>query len=121
MPRALCRCSSPYNSLTRLRHPDPEASVTARWLALALGGVCMCSAFAEPIKYPDTRREDLEEKLHGTVVPDPYRWLEEDVRKSPEVKAWVEPQNKSTSATLAATPSASASRSASPSCGTTRS
>src|SRR6476469_2138646 len=104
MPRALCRCSSPYNSLTRLRHPDPEASVTARWLALALGGVCMCSAFAEPIKYPDTRREDLEEKLHGTVVPDPYRWLEEDVRKSPEVKAWVEAQNKVTSAYLAAIP-----------------
>ncbi|MBO0697712.1 MAG: S9 family peptidase [Zavarzinella sp.] len=78
--------------------------MTARWLALALGGACVCSANADPIKYPETRREDREEKLHGTIVPDPYRWLEEDVRKSPEVKAWVEAQNKVTSAYLAAVP-----------------
>ena len=56
----------------------------------------MCSAIADPIKYPDTRREDRVEKLHGVDVPDPYRWLEDDVRKSDEVKAWVEAQNKVT-------------------------
>jgi prolyl oligopeptidase len=80
--------------------------VTGRWLgfALALEGVCICSANADPIKYPDTRREDREENMHGTIVADPYRWLEEDVRKSPEVKAWVEAQNKVTSAYLAAIP-----------------
>jgi protease II len=27
-------------------------------------------------KYPETRREDLVENLHGVDVPDPYRWLE---------------------------------------------
>ena len=62
-------------------------------LALAFGGVCMCSANAGPIKYPDTRREDRVEKLHGVEVPDPYRWLEDDVRKSPEVRAWVDAQS----------------------------
>ena len=80
--------------------------MTRRWfgLALAIGGVCMCSAQADPLKYPDTRREDRVEKLHGVDVPDPYRWLEEDVRKSPEVKAWVEAENKVTNAYLAAIP-----------------
>jgi prolyl oligopeptidase len=60
----------------------------------------MCSASADPIQYPDTRREDRTDRLHGTAVPDPYRWLEDDVRKSAEVKAWVEAQNKITSAYL---------------------
>ena len=57
----------------------------------------MCSAFAEPIKYPDARREDRIDKLHGVDVADPYRWLEDDVRKSADVKAWVEAQSKVTS------------------------
>ena len=28
-----------------------------------------------PLKYPDTRRADTVETLHGRSVPDPYRWL----------------------------------------------
>jgi len=64
----------------------------------------MCPAYADPIRYPDTRREDREDRLHGTVVPDPYRWLEDDVRKSPEVKAWVEAQNQVTSRYLGSIP-----------------
>jgi prolyl oligopeptidase len=41
---------------------------------------------------------ELVEKLHGTPVPDPYRWLEDD--NSAETKAWVEEQNKVTFAYL---------------------
>jgi prolyl oligopeptidase len=76
--------------------------VTARkfGLSLALGAVCVCSAFADPIRYPDARREDRTETMHGTTVHDPYRWLEDDVRKAPDVKAWVEAQNKITNAFL---------------------
>jgi prolyl oligopeptidase len=73
-------------------------------LSLALGGLCLGSALAEPLKYPDTRREDRTETLHGTKVADPYRWLEDDVRKSPEVKAWVEAQNRVTNAFLESIP-----------------
>ena len=64
----------------------------------------MAAAQADPLKYPDTRREERVEKLHGVDVPDPYRWLEDDVRKSDDVKAWVEAQNKVTNAYLAAIP-----------------
>jgi prolyl oligopeptidase len=36
------------------------------------------------------------DRYHGTEVPDPYRWLEEDVRESPAVRDWVTAQNEVT-------------------------
>lgn len=51
---------------------------------------------ADPIAYPNAKKVDLVEEYHGTKVPDPYRWLEDDVRTSPEVRAWVEAENKVT-------------------------
>ena len=52
---------------------------------------------AEPkIKYTETRRVDHVDTHHGVKVADPYRWLEDDVRKSKEVAAWVEAKNKET-------------------------
>ncbi len=56
----------------------------------------MPAAIAQQIEYPETRRSDHTDAYHGTAVPDPYRWLEDDVRESAEVKAWVEAQNKAT-------------------------
>lgn len=41
--------------------------------------------------YPETRTVAQQDDYHGTVVSDPYRWLEEE--KSEEVSAWVESQN----------------------------
>jgi len=64
----------------------------------------MAAASAEPLRYPATKRGDHVDKLHGTDVPDPYRWLEDDVRKSAEVKAWVEAQAKLTTQYLEAIP-----------------
>src|SRR4051812_35512802 len=52
------------------------------------------------LKYPDTKRIDLVEVLHGVGVADPYRWLEKDVRESSEVAAWVAEQQKVTDAFL---------------------
>jgi len=41
-----------------------------------------------------TRKLDLVETIHGTQVPDPYRWLEDS--DAPDVKAWTDEQNAAT-------------------------
>lgn len=51
---------------------------------------------------PFTRRDDTRENYHGTVVADPYRWLEDAA--SPEVQAWSEAQNALTRSYLDAIP-----------------
>ena len=50
--------------------------------------------------YPETRQGDVVETFFGEEVPDPYRWLEDDVRNNPEVAQWVERQNAVTDAYL---------------------
>ncbi|GIH27433.1 prolyl endopeptidase [Acrocarpospora phusangensis] len=40
--------------------------------------------------YPPAPRSDIVDELHGTPVPDPYRWLEDP--DAPEVKEWLEAQ-----------------------------
>lgn len=52
------------------------------------------------LAYPDTRRENIVETQFGTQVADPYRWLENDVRKDPAVAQWVAAQNQVTDAFL---------------------
>ena len=54
------------------------------------------TAILAQVTYPETRRVDHTDDYHGTVVPDPYRWLEQDVRESEEVAAWVKSQNEVT-------------------------
>ena len=45
---------------------------------------------------PATKTIDQVDDYHGVKVADPYRWLEDDVRTSPEVANWVTEQNKVT-------------------------
>jgi len=56
------------------------------------------------LTYPTTRRVDHVDTYHGTKVEDPYRWLEDDVRNSPEVAEWVKVENQLTESYLAAIP-----------------
>ncbi len=54
--------------------------------------------------YPETKTVDVVDNYHGTLVADPYRWLEDDVRESAEVEAWVNAQNAVTNAYLDSLP-----------------
>jgi prolyl oligopeptidase len=75
--------------------------------ALAVGTVVlMIGGVADDVKpkYPETNRKEVIDDYHGTRVPDPYRWLEDDVRVNKDVAEWVAEQNKVTSAYLNSIP-----------------
>jgi len=44
-----------------------------------------------PSTYPQARKSDQTDNYHGTVVSDPYRWLEDP--DSEESRAWIEAEN----------------------------
>ncbi len=46
------------------------------------------------LPYPDTRKGDVVDTYFGTQIPDPYRWLEDDL--SDETAEWVTAQNEVT-------------------------
>ena len=58
----------------------------------------------ERIEYPKTRRVDHIDTYFGVKVPDPYRWLEADVRHDKAVADWVTAENKVTARYLESIP-----------------
>lgn len=69
---------------------------------VALGVGCSTTSSEAPggrpggFDYPVTQKVDVVDTYHGVEVRDPYRWLEEDVRESERVEAWVEAENEVT-------------------------
>ena len=59
---------------------------------LALSFMMSCSE--KPLLYPPTKKGDVKDTYFGTVVEDPYRWLEDD--NSTETAEWVKTQNQLT-------------------------
>ena len=64
------------------------------------------TAASAPAKlgYPTTEKVDIADVQFGTKVADPYRWLENDVREDPKVRAWVTSENALTDSYLATLP-----------------
>jgi len=61
---------------------------------LVLGAAAAGAQPAKALKYPATRTVKHVDDYHGTKVPDPFRWLEDDTASA--VKAWVGEENKVT-------------------------
>lgn len=71
---------------------------------VALSLVAPVAAEKMILSYPETSKLDLVETQFGEAVPDPYRWLENDVRTDKAVADWVARQNSLTQGYLAQLP-----------------
>jgi prolyl oligopeptidase len=67
-------------------------------IAIALVLIAVLPVSAQQLEYPATRTVDQIDNYHGTLVADPFRWLEDT--NSEETAAWVEAQNAVTFAYL---------------------
>ena len=73
-------------------------------LSLLCLSIARAAEKPEKLAYPATKKIDHVDTYHGVKVPDPYRWLEDDIRGSKDVAAWVEAENKVTFKFLEAIP-----------------
>lgn len=87
------RCLSPLTTSTNHR---PEVPLLKRQvLALIFCSLAATSSWSEPNwTYPMTTKEAHSDTYHGTVVEDPYHWLEDD--HSAQTAEWVKAQNQLT-------------------------
>ncbi|UUZ49028.1 hypothetical protein LP420_00255 [Massilia sp. B-10] len=84
----------------QLKHASLVLSLLAAFSANAFAQ--SCPANGTGLSYPDTRKVEQKDSYHGTVIADPYRWLED--ADSADTKAWVEAQNKVTQSVLGQIP-----------------
>ena len=81
----------------------PLPSVAGRAIPKALLGLLLlASGCAGPVQGPPTPVDKVTDSYFGTVVADPYRWLEDGA--DPKVTAWTAEENKRTADYLAALP-----------------
>ncbi|MCU0733296.1 MAG: prolyl oligopeptidase family serine peptidase, partial [Hyphomonas sp.] len=81
--------------ISRIRKADRlRARASALLLLPAMLGAC--GHGIPTVTYPETRRGDNIKDQFGVAIADPYRWLEADMRRDPEVAAWVKAQDDAT-------------------------
>ncbi len=72
-------------------------------LAVALAFLALATAAsAAPLPYPTTAKQVVRDTLHGMVIEDPYRWLEE--QKAPATREWLDRQIAFTDSVLGTVP-----------------
>jgi prolyl oligopeptidase len=71
-------------------------------LSLSLAASTLAAQQQSAFQYPATRKVDTVANYHGTMVADPYRWMESI--EAPDVAAWVKAQNALTLPYLASLP-----------------
>lgn len=62
-----------------------------KWFLIPLATSFFSHFSYAQLQYPVTRKDDQTDNYHGTIVPDPYRWLENDT--SDETRQWVKAEN----------------------------
>ncbi len=73
-----------------------------RTIYLTLVTLTYCSTAMAQLLYPTARRNDVRDTIHGTVVEDPYRWLEDE--GGADVTSWIERQAELAERTLGSIP-----------------
>ena len=68
-------------------------SVSATLLGVILYGITAFAEEEQAMPYPETRQDAIVDERFGMSIQDPYRWLESDIRRDPDVALWVEAQN----------------------------
>jgi prolyl oligopeptidase len=67
-----------------------------------MSGLYGCGRANDKILYPVAEKQEVTDDYFGTIVADPYRWMEDDTTE--KVAGWVEAENKVTQAFLAKIP-----------------
>jgi prolyl oligopeptidase len=83
-----------------IRHASIVVSLLATFGANALAQTCPPGGAG--LTYPVAKKVDQQDDYHGTMVADPYRWLED--ANSADTKAWVVAENQVTQAWLGQIP-----------------
>jgi prolyl oligopeptidase len=87
---------SPIRSRPKISRTPLSALVLAVGFSFALSATNSIRCQAQELTYPKTKKQDVLDEYFGVKVSDPFRWLEDDVRKSDEVRNWVTSQNEVT-------------------------
>ena len=88
--------------MRRASRAHPMVGLCPTLVFVAALGLAASPARAERPNYPESPVHPVADTLHGVVLTDNYRWLEDD--NSPEVRKWTDQQNAFTAKALGAYP-----------------
>jgi prolyl oligopeptidase len=87
----------------KLRHDASGRLLLGSILWIAVGGLLLAPSWVQATDAsgpPPTRVEVVRDTLHGVVIEDPYRWLEDQT--APETREWIKAENEYTKSLLSA-------------------